>query len=250
VRLALALMCAASVCAQMPMGSTQASSGSGGGVFSEVGAGSSCLGATGLQSCTTTGFNTTGADLYIVTVGTYLADATTVTVSDTQSFTWTPGTNCNPGGNGNEVAIWYSQGGAGTGSHTVTVTPPAGGGGYIAVTFTAWKGSTASPLDRQNCAGTMGATSVQPGSITPSVNGELIVTAANAGNASTSWSVNSGFTIGPTVCGNSGSQQSAMAYLIQATAAAVNPTPSSLNPCSSGSAVSVTQNAAIASFKP
>jgi hypothetical protein len=70
---------------------------------------------------------------------------------------------------------------------------------------------------------TVASTTVQPGSITPAFNGALILSGYQGGNVTLT--VDSGFTITDQLAEGGGFQSSiAMAYLIQGTAAPVNPT--------------------------
>jgi len=105
----------------------------------------------------------------------------------------------------------------------------------------AWSGAaSSSPFDVQNA--TVGtATTVQPGSITPSQNNSLIVTGVGAQNTQT-FSINSSFTISDQWGGSGNAVPGAMAYFVQSTAAAINPTWTE-----TGSGV---MTATIAAFKP
>lgn len=109
------------------------------------------------------------------------------------------------------------------------------------------KGTTGSTVDQTNqSAFTSAATSTQPGSITPSVNGEFIV----AGGAVTNGPTGASFAIGTPTFNlftnlgyNGSSNEGAVAgYIIQATAAP-------LNPVISWSGSQVSGGSAIASFK-
>lgn len=97
--------------------------------------------------------------------------------------------------------------------------------GEIAVQ--AWSGANASPFDVENGAtsDTLGTASfLQTGSVNPSQNNSLIITGFSA-NPGTSISINGGYTITANVDGVGGVNiAGAMAYLVQGTAAATNPT--------------------------
>jgi hypothetical protein len=84
----------------------------------------------------------------------------------------------------------------------------------------------ASPFDKQNGSQNSVNTSRQPGSVTPSEGGELIITGiAGELNTHGAFSINSGFTISHQKdFENPHNTPGAMAYLIQGAAAAVNPT--------------------------
>ncbi len=85
---------------------------------------------------------------------------------------------------------------------------------------------TVVPFDQQNGVATpTTTTSYQPGSITPSENNEVIVTAITSGGGVTSYSIDSGFTISDQFdLSGGGHFPLGMAYLIQTSAAASNPT--------------------------
>jgi hypothetical protein len=69
------------------------------------------------------------------------------------------------------------------------------------------------------------STTIAPGSVTPSVNGEVIVAFAVASNASTGYTVTASMTISDQLPLDSGQYYGGcMAYLVQTTAGAVNPT--------------------------
>jgi hypothetical protein len=172
------------------------------------------------SSTTTTAVNTTGANLLVVSVtgkhGTY-------TVSDLvggNSNTWMLAFSYSNASD--QANLYYCANPAHTGSgHTVTVTSSSL---EVVVGFLAVSGASASPLDQHN-GNTTGSTTIQPGSITPSQNGCLVVTnvetytgnptGVSGGGTWTDTLVNY---VSSTVIGGG------FGYLIQATAAAINPT--------------------------
>ena len=81
------------------------------------------------------------------------------------------------------------------------------------------------PLESGSPQGNSGTSlPIQPGSVTPLLNGDLVVTSL-AFFPGTTVSVNNGFTITDQLPGVSGTNfGGALAYLVQATAAAINPT--------------------------
>jgi hypothetical protein len=110
------------------------------------------------------------------------------------------------------------------------------GADYFVCGVLAFSGAHATPFDMEN-----GAVATQPGSVTPSQNDSLIITAVRAAAGSTP-TIDSGFT--EFALGNVGGVHipGGIAYLIQSTAAAVNPTWT----VSGGSGI----QSVIAAFKP
>lgn len=196
---------------------------------------SSVQGTPGQNGNTSSAIDTTGATLLVGCMTGYgIPDS----ISDSKGNTWTGLTNLSAGGI--ITRLWYVANPTVGSGHTFT---SAGGNLYQAMHTAAFSGVlTVSPFDQENGSGAAAATK-QPGSITPSEDNELIVTgfgldSPGGGDAT----INGGFTIAQqtqyTVATAAGC---ALAYLIQTSAAAANPTwtaPSSTN-----------LNAVIASFK-
>jgi hypothetical protein len=116
--------------------------------------------------------------------------------------------------------LFYKQAPSVSASQTFTVT----GGTAPSILVAVFSGSIATPFDQENGHGDFGATSQQPGSITPTVDNELIVSGlyANAGSIAT---VDSGMTITDAEGFVGGVHFSVgLAYKIQTTLAAINPT--------------------------
>lgn len=106
--------------------------------------------------------------------------------------------------------------------HTFSVA-----GGYEAVSVAAFSGIADSPLDATSAANSGGnaVLIIQPGSITPSSDGELIIAGMGGGKTFSTVSVDSGFTVADIEPGVANQNYgSAIAYLFQTTTAAVNPT--------------------------
>ena len=170
---------------------------------------------------TTGSIDTTGAHLLVAFVASY-DGATAPTLSDSKGNTWT-----------GRTAV--SRSGAQRGRfHDVTTTPTVGtghtftltGSGVFASLLVLAFSESASPaFDGESAGSTFSAAnSAQPGSLTPSVNDSVLITALALDGVSTE-SINGGFTLTneaenvPGACyGVTG------AYLIQTTAAAANPT--------------------------
>lgn len=167
---------------------------------------------------TTAGINTTGANLLVATV----ADANTLdsTVSDSNGNTWVKLTNrqiiqrC--------VLFYCINPGAVGAGHTFTLVGTATFGSLY---VQAWSGvDIAAGFDKENGASAAGAASIATGSVTPANNDSLLVAGLNSDTTNTI-SINGGFTISDQLTTNGGvAVGGAMAYLVQTTAAAANPT--------------------------
>ena len=112
--------------------------------------------------------------------------------------------------------------------------------GYPLICVMAFSGAASSPLDQSSNNKVDVDGGIQPGSITPSENNCLVVTALISTDEAPS--VDSGFAADSVALSSNVTYGGGIAYLVQATAAAVNPT---WTPVASGNAA-----ATIASFKP
>lgn len=214
--------------------------GGGGGSYAFVA--SVSAGSADAHNVTTGTVNTTGADLLVVAVASY-GVSSTPTVSDNKSNTWTPLTSYSTtSGNAERLTLFYAKNATcGTG-HTFSASESSGTP-YPAISMAAFSGSDlTSPADQQTGTSTEGANTVSPGSITPSVNGELVVSGLCLGSIPSSGpSVGSGFTIASGTPSAGGLNFGvSLAYLIQTSAAAANP---------AWTFAGATALAAIASFK-
>lgn len=184
---------------------------------------------------TTTGIDTTGATLLIVTIS--LGVTTTTSIVDSKGNTWvqlfSPFL----------TQIYYSYNKAGSAlsvgaGHTVTVTDS---GDYPFITFAAFSGTkttSTDPLSQQSStiAGA-GSTSVQPGSITDTA-GSLFITSCYASLSVTAPTINSSFNlIGSSGLVNGVNFAGAGAYKLSTTE---NPIWSLSNPSASPAAVMAT----------
>jgi hypothetical protein len=178
------------------------------------------LSTNGSGFTTGSSIDTSGADL-IILVATYFASQSTVSDSKSNSYTGlTAYTNSGAG-----TQIFYVQAPTVGSGHTFTL---AGSSNFPAIAVAAFSGSVASPFDTGNDAGAGSASSAtqQPGSITPSESDELVIcsmTTFLTGGAVPS--IDGGFTA--TAALNSVGGQGVgvgLAYLIQTSAAAANPT--------------------------
>jgi len=166
--------------------------------------------------------DTTGANLLIAHVCAAVNGGPTI--SDSRGNTWTALTSEN--GTSEFMSSWYCvPSSVGTG-HTITTA--SGSSMFASLYVSAWSGASATPFDKQ--AGATLAT--RPGSITPAANGCLVISGLCSHTAGT-YAVDSGFTIAQQQTFVSGTNDGgAQAYLIQTTAAALNPTWSGGSTCS------------------
>jgi hypothetical protein len=172
---------------------------------------------------TTSGIDTTGANLIVLGV----AEAAAIggnphTPSDSKSNTWTSGPHFET--DTVSAAIWYAYAPTVGSGHTFSTNAV---GVFGAVAVLAFSGSASSPSDKTNSNGSsLGPfTTLQPGSITPAEDHEMIVTAFCGRTGSGSLSINSSFTVSDSIDYAGGVNESlGLAYLDQTTAGAINPT--------------------------
>ena len=175
------------------------------------------------SSVTTTGINTTGASLLVVQIVYYQSGGSIVpgtNFTDTYSNSWNLIKNETPSGGGGSSFYYCSNPIVGTG-HTFSVS---GSSLYPCISVAAYSGvSTTSPLDQSSGANIAGSgTSLQPGSVTPNQNNELIVAGLAIGSTTTTTTVSPPFFAPLAVSGAAFAVD--ISDLVQPTAAAVNPT--------------------------
>lgn len=173
-------------------------------------------GSSNTTDVTTGAIDTTGANILIA-----VATSNSV-VTDSKSNTWTKLTVRNDtGGHGNECAIYYAKNPTVGSGHTFTAT-----GGFPSIAVASFSGAdTTSPFDQENGTGSAGSvTSIQTGSVTPTQNNELLI-AGLTFDVSNTPSINSSFTITNTTDYSGGNHYGvSMAYKIQTSLSAENPT--------------------------
>lgn len=170
------------------------------------------------QNATTGDVTTSGADFCAVGVTFLTANSYTVTDNKSNTFSQVP-TGFYP-----NKSVWYKQGlNVGSGHHFIFTG--SAGSMYPVILAVCFSGSVASPFDQFNENSFSSATSAQPGSATPSENGELLILLMNTnGMAPASMMVDSGFTIAENVVTDFATHiGGTLSYLIQGTAGAVNP---------------------------
>ncbi len=164
--------------------------------------------------------STTGADLLIASVADEGATAPVVTDSKVGN-TWHQLSE-RDSATGRTTLYWCTPVSVGAG-HTVTATTT---GGFPSIVVYAFSGSAASPFDQENGASSNSASSLATGSVTPTENSELVITACGSPTAmgTTIDSVNGGLTISGSVAVGANNDALAMAYLVQTLLAPSNPT--------------------------
>lgn len=196
------------------------------------------------NSVTSSSIDTTGADLLVVVVSDYSA-ASEGTLSDSKSNTWTKRTIYNDGSIQRTVAYYAKNPTVGSG-HTFTVNGTAH---YPGIAVAAFSGAdTSAPYDTE--AGSYGSTSpFAAGSITPSQSDSLVISGAGywvSGVVDAS-SINGGFTLASHVAKGVAGFGAGVAYLIQTSAAAANPSWTTSSAVSAWAATNLSFKAAAAS---
>ena len=203
---------------------------------------------------TTGPITTTGANLLVVSVAWYVGTSADVAVSDAHSNTWTALTKQATAQSAQR--LFYAKNAVVGSGHTVTVTNFAFGSPLSVTTFFAFSGAdTTAPFDVENGATANFGTSLATGSVTPAANGSLIVSGWTGMNGTSNPTVDSGLTLTTAQNPIGGTcLAGAAAYLIQSTAAAINPTWSWTGSDTVADAVAVfksaTAGAAVARVRP
>lgn len=177
----------------------------------------------GSNPTTSGNIDTTDCNLFVWVIS-YL-NGITLTVADSASNTWQTRVAVQATANV-ETEIRYCIAPTTSATHNFTLT--GSGYPYAAATIMCFGlAATVSPFDQVNSLGSGGsASSQQTGSVTPLFDGEIIAAVLGqghgGGNGLTA-SIDSGFTIANQIA-DGGNLGHCAAYLIQGTAAAVNPT--------------------------
>jgi len=171
----------------------------------------------GVNTFTISGLNTSAANLIVIEVSGF--SGVTPTVSSSPANTWTPLTR-RTDASSNSAQLFYCSSCAVSASQSFTLT---GTGMFASMFVQAWSGGDTSPFDQQN-QGAITFTSLQPGSVTPTVDNEIVVTGMVI-DATNTLSINSSFTISDQLNNVGGvSKGGGMASIVQGAKAAVNPT--------------------------
>lgn len=187
----------------------------------------------GVEAATAPAIDSTGANLLLAPMA--LAAAAYTSTSDSKSNPYTNTTRYGGTSPYHTYQTYCAEADivAVGGSHTATNAL-----GYQRIGLLAVAGAAALPFDQESGGDAASSTSIQPGSITPSEDGCLLV--------STVTCVGGGVITPPagwTVVGNN-TNYAAIAYLIQGTAAAVNPTWSAASSSHMSSSMTVWKPAA------
>lgn len=178
--------------------------------------------ASGANATTSVGADTTGASTLIIACSWYSATTATIVASDSKGNTWSALAKATSSGAVSSAQLFYVNSSTPTvgSAHTFTCS---GTGTFTSIGYQAWSGGAVAPAESNNI-GIDGGNAQQPGSLTPTRNGSLLVTALATFNGTTI-SINGGYTANYTSSFIGGSSEGgAMAYLVQDTAAASNPT--------------------------
>lgn len=178
-------------------------------------------GATPLASAA---IDTTGATLIVVTASAAGIGPQTLSVSDNKGNTWTALTaQEQTSSNSARVQLYYTIPTSVGSGHTFTVTATGTGFGGTGVEVEAFSGTAASSVfDVENQGQVNASATIQPGSVAPNNANSVVISADTTDANFVVSSVNSSFTI----TDNNGATKAntAMAYIIQTSASAVNPT--------------------------
>lgn len=172
------------------------------------------------STATTAGIDTTGANLLVASIA-FIDFGGSNVVTDSNGNTWTALTEFGGSGASRAEKMFYCVNPTVGAGHTFTGSAP-----FPSVCVAAFSGADSTPFDQES--GAVG--SVQPGSITPAGDNELFVTGIACTDAGTQ-TIDQGFSVTDSVGNGANNIGCALAYLIQTTGAAQNP---SWNPGSSG----------------
>jgi hypothetical protein len=167
-------------------------------------------------------FDSTGANLLVVMLSE--SNTTDDAITDSKGNTWHELTQQANGGRSG--VLWWSAPTTVGSGHTVTV---AGVSNFSAMAIQAWSGgATGTPFDQQNGANGVG-TSLATGSVTPTTDGQLVITGFQWGDTTGLATISGGGFSSGSIDDNvkgigAQAQGVAMAHVIQTTAAASNPT--------------------------
>jgi hypothetical protein len=179
------------------------------------------IGSTDTNGVTTAAVDTTGADLIVATIA-YFNGGTGNVFSDSKGNSWSQLTD-RTAGDGARIRTFYSQSPATVGTgHTFTFS---GTGNFPSLAIAAFRGSLASPFDVENGTTASSVTSLATGNIVPSQDNELIIAALASNLATDTATIDSGMTTTDVIAWASSAHVGVgLAYKIQTTAAAINPT--------------------------
>lgn len=165
---------------------------------------------------TSSAINTTGATLLVAVASSTAND--TETPTDSSGNTWTALTQLTS--SSYRIRIYYVCGPTTGATHTFTAH---GAGSNPKIQVSAWSGTpTSGCYDSQESGFNNISLTIQPGAVTPSATGHLIITGLTVGTGATTATIDSGFTVMDTATGTFPS--ASHAYKIESTTGAINPT--------------------------
>lgn len=162
--------------------------------------------------------NTTGANFISIAISTYLMDPSTSNISDSKGNTWNKLASY-VSGNAADVTEFYSVPTSVGSGHTFTINFT---GAFPTIGVIAFTGAAASPYDNNVVGANTDSTSIAPGSITPSQDNEVVITAFTF-NTDGTITAPSGFTLTDIQQRGGINIGLALAYKIQTSAGAENP---------------------------
>jgi len=168
------------------------------------------------SSVTTTPIDTTGCDFLVIFVSGFAGSG--IVVSDNKSNIWTP--------------LTFKDGGSVRGQLFYSVPTSVGFGhtffaqsSFPSIFMMGFFRVNAVPFNQESGNSTGSATSIQPGAITPAVNGSLLVCGLGIYNASPDPTIDSGFSVEDIIAFGPGMNfGGAFAFFVQSSAASINPT--------------------------
>lgn len=184
---------------------------------------SGVAGSTNQLTVTTASIDTTGSTLLVAALATYQGGPSG-TLSDAKSNTWTPLTEYFVTGDA-RVQLFYAVNPTVGAGHTATYTTASAS--YPALALGGFSGvALVSPFDGQNGAADAGTgTTSVTGSLTPTQNGDMVVSGLSMNAAGVVTGVSLGFAVaGQQTSVSAQCYGVGLAYLAQGTAGALNPT--------------------------
>ncbi len=179
---------------------------------------------SGANGGTSGSIDTSGANFLVVSVGSYSGGDTTIT--DSKSNNWTQLTPQDE----TQVSlvrsrIWYAKNAIVGSGHTFSDAVASSFPSFCVAAFSGV--DTSSPFDQQNGAhdaGGVSTTGISTGSVTPTSDNQLIIAGLAVGSSTATPAIDGGFTRLDFVNFSASTYYgSALAYLIQTSAAAANP---------------------------
>jgi hypothetical protein len=173
--------------------------------------------AAAASTFTTGAVDTSHASLLVV----LLSYNAVPVLSDSKGNTWTPLT-AQAGASGSSQLYYAANPIVGAG-HTFTAT---GVNKFAVLSMAAFAGVVSlTPFDQQNGTALGAATTIQTGSITPLFSNELLIAGVAGDSGATAPTIDTSFVISDATAGSAGvNQMGGLAYLIETTIAAKNPT--------------------------